>query len=161
MSRVYVDLDGVVADYDMMIRSLGVTDTDYQKIDGAYLWLPVYPGAEAGVRALIKEFGRENFFFLSKPPEDRPYAWAEKVMWVKQHFPDLEDRIIITFDKSACGDVYDFIIDDRPHKGNVENFKGDIIHFGSDQFPDWSAIVRYLTEVNNFGKWDKPCGDYS
>ena len=37
----------------------------------------------------------------------------------------------------------DFLIDDRPNNG-AKNFEGKWIHFGSEDFPDWSSVIKYL-----------------
>ena len=38
----------------------------------------------------------------------------------------------------------DYLIDDRPHKGGADKFDGEVIAFGSERFPDWDAVLRYL-----------------
>lgn len=37
----------------------------------------------------------------------------------------------------------DFLIDDRFTNG-AENFCGELILFGSEQYPDWDSVVDYL-----------------
>ena len=37
----------------------------------------------------------------------------------------------------------DYIIDDRT-AGGVDNFVGEHIHFGTEKYPDWDAVMRYL-----------------
>ena len=37
----------------------------------------------------------------------------------------------------------DFLIDDRPFNG-AENFEGEWIQMGSEKFPDWNAVLKYL-----------------
>ena len=41
----------------------------------------------------------------------------------------------------------DYLIDDRLKNG-ADKFQGELIHFGSDKFPDWDAVVVYLSEKN-------------
>jgi len=38
-----------------------------------------------------------------------------------------------------------FLIDDRTKNGSGE-FGGEHIHFGTDKFPDWKTVVRYLKQ---------------
>jgi len=40
----------------------------------------------------------------------------------------------------------DYLIDDRLKNG-ADKFQGELIYFGSDQFPDWKAVVVYLSEA--------------
>lgn len=37
----------------------------------------------------------------------------------------------------------DYLIDDRGKNGTSE-FKGEWIHFGSERFPNWKAVLEYL-----------------
>ena len=36
------------------------------------------------------------------------------------------------------------LIDDRTANGAGE-FKGELIHFGSNKYPDWDTIIKYLS----------------
>ena len=108
--------------------------------------LPPMPLALWGVENVIRLYGLENTFFLSKPPTGNYYAWAEKAMWVARFFPDLERNLIITHNKAACGTSESVLIDDRLHKGGVANFRGEVIHFGSVRFPSWVEVIERLRE---------------
>jgi len=37
----------------------------------------------------------------------------------------------------------DYLVDDRTRNG-VEAFAGEHIHFGTERFPDWDAVLAYL-----------------
>jgi hypothetical protein len=39
--------------------------------------------------------------------------------------------------------VGDYLVDDRPNNG-AENFKGEWIHFGSEEYPNWASVLTYL-----------------
>ena len=41
----------------------------------------------------------------------------------------------------------DYLIDDRLRNG-AEKFNGEHIHFGTEKFPDWNSVLKYL---NNYG----------
>lgn len=49
--------------------------------------------------------------------------------------------MIITHCKHLC--LGDYLIDDRPNNGAKE-FSGKWIHFRSNEFPDWNAVLNYL-----------------
>jgi len=36
-----------------------------------------------------------------------------------------------------------YLIDDREANG-VLDFEGELIHFGTEKFPDWSSVLIYL-----------------
>lgn len=38
----------------------------------------------------------------------------------------------------------DYLIDDRPNKCGADEFEGEVIAFGSEQFPNWEAVLKYL-----------------
>ena len=54
---------------------------------------------------------------------------------------DLYKRLIISHHKNL--NAGDYLIDDRPNNG-AKDFKGEWIHFGSESFPDWNSVTRYL-----------------
>ena len=39
--------------------------------------------------------------------------------------------------------IGDYLIDDRKFNG-AENFDGEWLHFGSDKFPNWKSVLKYL-----------------
>ena len=39
--------------------------------------------------------------------------------------------------------IGDYLIDDRRFNGASE-FKGEWIHFGSEQYPNWSSVLKVL-----------------
>ena len=49
--------------------------------------------------------------------------------------------MIISNDKSLFSGKA--LIDDRVKYG-VTKFKGEHIHFGSDKFPNWESVLKYL-----------------
>ncbi|QVJ82180.1 sigma-70 family RNA polymerase sigma factor [Xylanibacter ruminicola] len=49
--------------------------------------------------------------------------------------------MIITHRKDLC--LGDYLIDDRGKNGTSE-FSGEWIEFGSEKFPDWESVLKYL-----------------
>ncbi len=61
---------------------------------------------------------------------------------MKKHLePAAHKRLIITHHKNL--NKGDLLIDDRIKHG-VDLFRGEHIHFGSAQFPDWTSVMAYL-----------------
>jgi len=54
---------------------------------------------------------------------------------------EFHKRLIITHRKDLC--LGDYLIDDRGKNGTSE-FAGEWIQFGSEQFPGWDSVLRYL-----------------
>lgn len=154
MSRVFVDLDGVVVDFDRFARERGLTGDEVKCRPGAYLEMEPIDGALAGVRSLIG-MGFE-VWIATKPPTGVPFAYADKVAWVLKHLPELKRRIVLTHDKGMLGGPFDILIDDRPHKANCIEFVGELIHFGITDgvgsyrrhwAPDWPATLAVVANL--------------
>lgn len=132
---VYVDMDGVVANY---YDHAALYNT---KNPGYFLSLPLMDGAVEAITELSKYF---NVYFLSTAPWSNPFAWMEKREWLEQHFGELAfKRLILSHNKGL--NRGDYLIDDRTANG-VEGFKGEHIHFGTEKFPGWGEVVRYLVQ---------------
>lgn len=142
-NRVFVDMDGVVVDFDRYKTERGLTGDEVKRLVGAYLEMPAIPGAIEAVRSLIG-MGFE-VWLATKPPTGIPHAYSDKAQWVFNHLPELKRRIIITHDKGLLGDDGDYLCDDRPHKANCENFKGELLSFVGGYH--WPQALDYFRSV--------------
>lgn len=145
MNRVFVDMDGVIVDFDAFRQELGMTGDEVKRMHGAYLAMPAIPGAIAAVRSLIG-MGFE-VWIATKPPTGIAYAYSDKAAWVMNHLPELKRRIIVTHDKGLLGDEGDYLCDDRPHKANCERFKGTLLRFvGGYHWPQALDFFRSVAK---------------
>ena len=151
IDNIFIDLDGVVADFEHnMIKGEHDADT-FKMLPGSYIWLPPIEGALVAISALIRNFP-DRIWFLTKPPKHSPYAYTEKALWVQRFFGDEGlHHLIVTQDKSLVGTEKSVIVDDRPHKGNVENFRGEVIHFASPL--NVQAATKYGVEPGKCVDW--------
>lgn len=140
MNRIFIDMDGVLADFDRLKGELGVDGKTLTRMPEAYLRLAPIPGAIEAVRSLTG-MGFECWI-ASKPPAGIAQAYADKVTWVLRHLPELTRRIILTHDKGMLGDEGDFLIDDEPRNANCDLFRGTLIRFGSDL--GWNEILGMM-----------------
>jgi 5'(3')-deoxyribonucleotidase len=143
MKRVFVDMDGVIVDFDSYRKKFGATGDEIKKRSGAYLDMQPYPDGLAGVRSLIG-MGYE-VWIATKPPTGIAFAYADKAAWVMKYLPELRRRIIITHDKGLLGDAGDFLIDDRPHKANCEKFSGTLIRFTDGK--TWADVLNEFRSI--------------
>lgn len=127
MNRVFIDMDGVIVDFDAYKTARGLTGDEVKATPGAYLDMPAIPGALDAVRSVIG-MGYE-VWIATKPPTGVPHAYSDKAAWVMRELPELKRRIIVTHDKGLLGDATDFLLDDRPHKANCEQFPGRLLRF--------------------------------
>jgi 5'(3')-deoxyribonucleotidase len=140
MNRVFVDMDGVIVDFDAYKIAKGLTGDEVKRKPGAYLEMPAIPGALAAVRSVIG-MGFE-VWIATKPPTGVPYAYSDKAAWVLRELPELKRRIIVTHDKGLLGDAGDFLCDDRPHKANCESFAGTLLRFVDGYH--WAQALEHL-----------------
>ena len=156
---LYIDLDGVIADFDKAIDAIspGINSPEsYADVDAraqrvteicmAYPEIFQELDPVEGAVDIIKEmFNHFDIYFLSAPMWHVPLSFAGKRIWIETHFGEMaKRRLILTHRKDlAMGDI---LIDDRLVNG-AKDFKGIFIHFGSDKFPSWKETEKYLREL--------------
>ena len=141
---VYVDMDNVLVDFPSGIAKLdGSTRqkfaNDLDEVPGVFALMDPMEGAIQGFNSLANKY---DTYILSTAPWENPSAWSDKLLWVKQHLGETaHKRLILSHNKNL--NRGDYLIDDRTHNGAGE-FPGELIRFGSEEFPDWDAVTRYL-----------------
>jgi 5'-nucleotidase len=159
---LYIDMDGVIADFDKSIIAFCpeiLTDIKYQdfktkdaKIDFIcetettffHNLLPF----EGAILAVNRLFELYEVYFLSTPIWDVPHSFTGKRIWIEKYFGALgKKKLILTHRKDL--NIGDYLVDDRLRNGAGE-FKGKLIHFGTDEFPNWEVTLKYLEQNNNW-----------
>jgi 5'(3')-deoxyribonucleotidase len=143
--RVFIDMDGVIVDFDRFRIEHDLTGDQVKKLPGAYLAMQPKPLAIAAVRSLIGM--GHDVWIATKPPTGIAFAYADKVSWILEHLPELKRKIVITHDKSLL--IGEVLIDDRPHKANADKFQGKLLHF-SDSF-GWSEVLSWFRGSSSSG----------
>lgn len=123
--RAFVDMDGVVVDFEGYMRFLNATAEDIKRLPGCYLEMAPMPGGLAGVRALIGM--GFDVWLASKPPTGVAHAYSAKAEWVFIYLPELKRKLILTHDKGMLGNANDVLIDDHPHRAACFDFDGTLI----------------------------------
>jgi len=141
---LYIDMDNVLVDFPSGIARLPqeiVTDYD-ERLDevlGIFSLMEPLPNAVESFEYLASLC---DTYILSTSPWENPSAWSDKLLWVKRHLGNSAyKRLILSHHKNL--NVGHYLVDDRTKNG-ADRFPGEHIHFGSDKFPDWQAVVAYL-----------------
>lgn len=142
---VYIDMDDVLCDFtgafnrDLEINP-GIKYPQSQY--GFFTKLLPLSGAVEGVHALLASDKYEPYI-LTAPSVKNPLCYTEKRVWVDKHLGfDMVNRLIISPDKSLLKGSY--LIDDNDTSNFQSKFEGELLHFGTSQYPNWLAIRDYL-----------------
>jgi 5'(3')-deoxyribonucleotidase len=141
--KIFVDLDGVAADFDKGCADSGLPPEEFKLQRGAYRQLAEVAGAMETL-SWLEALGYD-VFIATKIPHHNPYAATEKLLWLGERKPHLLKKCIITPHKGLLGDEHDYLIDDRPHKAHCDEFAGTLLHFGAGgTYRTWAAIREYF-----------------
>lgn len=137
-------MDNVLVDFKTGIARTPIeVQQQYQDnlddVPGIFSRMDPMPGAVEAFAELSALF---DTYILSTAPWENDTAWSDKLNWVKKHFGDMaHKRLILTHNKHL--NAGDYLIDDRTRNG-ADRFTGMHIHFGTEAFPDWAAVLEYL-----------------
>jgi len=162
MRTIYLDMDGVVADFDTFVSNLlerpigwndskqDLTNEEWGKlasVDRLYYQLPLMPDATKLVAYVKSLSTRFNVQFLTAVPRrtTMPSARDDKQAWVDKYFPGMKMDIgPYSHDKQKWCRPGDILVDDRPSNIEEWNAAGGIAiyHLG-----DVNASIKRLNEV--------------
>lgn len=142
---VYIDMDHVLCDYDAGYKAHQSMYPDLefpQSQPGLYRSLKPMPGAIEAFRSLSARSDVE-VYILTAPSERNPHCYSEKRIWVEEYLGlAAVNRLIISPHKNLLRG--DYLIDDCASGKGQEHFEGELILFGSQQYPGWSQVLKYL-----------------
>jgi 5'-nucleotidase len=143
MLRIYVDMDGTIADfYGAVEKRRLLAETTQEKSwpqskIGFFLNLEPIEGAIEAINFLNKQY---DVWFLTRPSFMNIHSYSEKASWIQKYF-GMEGlkKLILCGNKSLLKG--DYLIDDTDVDGQLE-FEGNFIKIGSKEFPNWSEILK-------------------
>ena len=148
---VYIDMDNVIVDFPTGIAKLDEKTRqqyvgNYDEVEGIFGLMEPMPKAIEAVHQLAEKY---DIYVLSTSPQHNPSAWIDKIKWIHRYFGEdknsvLYKRVILSHHKNL--NQGDYLIDDRTANG-AGKFKGEHIHFGTEKFPDWESVLKYLLQV--------------
>lgn len=149
MKILYIDMDNTLVDFGAKLDGIDQTlREEYRgredELPGLFALMPPMAGALDAFAELSTIF---DTYILSTAPWKNPSAWQHKVEWVRLHLGIDEGtpaykRLILSHHKNL--NKGDFLVDDHPTKRGAADFEGEVIAFGSDDFPDWPTVTAYL-----------------
>lgn len=145
MLIVYVDMDDVLCDFSMSYdadrkNNPGISYPQSQY--GFFANLNPIDDSLDSMRRLI-ECDRCDPYILTAPSCKNPFSYTEKRVWVEKNLGmKWVERLIICPNKSLLAGHY--LIDDNIKGQGQDKFGGELVHFGSSEFPDWESICKYL-----------------
>lgn len=144
---IYVDMDNVLVDFPSAFpflskETLEAYEGRLDEVPGIFSLMKPNEGAIEAYRFLAEHF---DVYILSTAPWKNPSAWSDKLLWVQKYLGDVAyKRLILSHHKDL--NRGDYLIDDRTKNGAAE-FQGKLIQLGSEEFPDWEAVLEYFKSL--------------
>lgn len=141
---LYIDMDNVLVDFQSGIDMLSEEEKilyngRYDEAPGIFAKMKPMKDTVTSFDILAEYY---DVYILSTAPWNNPSAWSDKLVWVKKYLGDKAyKRLILSHHKNL--NIGDYLIDDRIVNG-ASSFKGELIVFGSEKFPDWKSVLSYI-----------------
>ena len=141
---LYFDMDNVLVNFQSGLDQL--TEETLQKYEGQLdnvpgLFASMHP-LDGAIEAYMTLSNSYDSYILSTAPWGNISAWSDKAAWVQTHLGEAaKKRLILSHNKHL--NMGDYLIDDRTANG-AGKFTGEHIHFGTEKFPDWNSVLKYL-----------------
>ena len=139
-------MDNVLVDFPSGVSKLSQEvineyESNLDEVPNIFSLMEPLEGAIDSFKILSQRY---DTYILSTAPWENSSAWSDKVKWVKKYLGEsAHKRLILTHHKNL--NHGDYLIDDRTKNGAGE-FKGELIQFGTDKFPDWKSVCSYLLD---------------
>lgn len=140
---IYVDMDNVLCDYSGAHAARIALEPETAYPQSQYGFFRNLVPIEGGIAAFkrLKTIG--EVYILTAPSIYNPLCYSEKREWVEKHLGmEAVERLIISPNKGLSKG--DYLIDDHLSGRGQENFEGKLIHFASDEFPDWNSVLAFF-----------------
>ena len=143
---VYVDMDNVLVDFQSGINQLKdeTLKTYHGRLDEVPGIFGLMQPMEKAIESYTELSKYYDVYILSTSPWENETALIDKLRWVKKHLGIVaHKRLIFSHHKNL--NKGDYLIDDRTKNG-ADNFEGEHIHFGTENFLRWDDVTDYLIE---------------
>lgn len=135
---IYVDMDGVLADFEKAAK-----DTIYEYPQSQYGFFRNLEPIDY-LEGFLSLADVHDVYILTAPSIKNLMSYTEKADWVLSNLgEEWLNRLIICPDKSLLNG--DMLIDDHISGKGQEDFEGALIHFGGIDYPNWNSILEDFT----------------
>jgi 5'(3')-deoxyribonucleotidase len=136
---LHIDMDDTMNDYSRYHKymlSQNPKNKFPQSEYGFFLKIPPIINIKSWITSLSNHF---DVWILTRPSYKNPLCYTEKRVWIEQHLGyEWCEKLIICPNKALVKG--DFLVDDFLW----EDFEGEQIQFGTDEFPTWNVVYDYL-----------------
>lgn len=140
---LYIDMDDVLCNYSAAFQKMKAQQPDIQYPQSIPGFFEQLEPVDHAVQSFLDLAGQYDIHILSAPSVFNPLCYTEKRLWVEHHLGfEFVHKLILATNKGLLKG--DCLIDDYIAGRGQENFDGELIHFGSEKFPDWLAIMAYF-----------------
>ena len=140
---LYIDMDDVLCNYTSAFQIIKAQQPEVefpQSIPGFFENLKPMSNAVSSFLELADRF---DVHILSAPSVFNPLSYTEKRIWVEHNLSfEFAHKLILATNKGLLKG--DYLIDDYVAGRGQESFEGELLHFGSEHYPDWNSITTYL-----------------
>lgn len=147
---IYVDMDHTLCDFSASYSKYkkNFPQVDYpHSISGFFSGLAPMPHA-IEVYQWLGNQDNVDLYILTAPSVRNPSSYTEKRLWVEHHLGlDAAYKLIISPNKGL--NLGHYLIDDYIDGKGQENFEGQVLQFGSSEYPDWKSIRKFFESKLN------------
>jgi len=145
---VYVDMDDTMFHYTKRYNELSSQYKFPQSQRGFFENLQPIDGAIDAFHWLMKH-SKFDPYILTAPSEMNPLCYTEKRNSIHRYFGSAGvSRLIISPVKHLSqGHI---LIDDKSSGKGQDEFDGELILFGSDEYPGWNVVIERMKRLTLF-----------
>lgn len=145
ITDVFVDLDDTFLGYSRAVERCKKHTPEIAYPQSQYRFYADLEPIEGAVEALllIEADPRYSVYFCTAPSIKNRLCYTEKADSIYRILgEEWLERLYIAPDKSKMTEG--ILIDDSDRGRGQEKYKGEFIHFGSEDYPNWDAVLDKL-----------------
>ena len=154
MRKIFIDMDGVMADYELAFWDRyieGIMNFPQSQV-GFFLNLKPIFGAIKHIEYMLKN-NNLDVYILTAPSYKNPACYMEKRIWIEKHFSlSFCEKLIICNDKSLIKmDKGDVLIDDHKKGRGQDSIDGQLMHFNyttNSYYKGWMEIYTNILDLD-------------